>query len=86
MTRQEVYAAIDSERDYQEKMVADLSRPDMISDLHIGDTITAIQHNLDLATEAWYRGATPHIEATNYFRKIAALCVQAGEDYQMLPR
>lgn len=86
MTRQEVYATIDSERDYQDRMIADLSRPDMRPDLHVGDTLTAIQYNLDKAVEAWYKGADPHIEAMEFVRKIAGLCVQVGERYQMLPR
>lgn len=86
MERKEVYEAIDSERDYQEKGKADLSRPDMIKDLHVGDTIAAIQYNLDKALEAWYKGATPHINAMEYLRKVAGLCVQAGEEYGMLPR
>ena len=83
MSREEVYKAIDSERDYQDKMSASSDRPDMIEDLHIGDTITAIQRNLNQATETWYLGAVPHDEALKHFRKIAALCVKAGERYGM---
>ena len=76
-----VYNAIDSERDYQEKMKSDTSRPDMIPDLHIGDTIAAIQYNLDSARIAWYQGSVPHKEAMEFLRKIAGLVVQAGEEY-----
>jgi len=79
--RRSVYNAIDSERDYQEKMKADSSRPDMIPDLHIGDTIAAIQYNLDLARVSWYQGSAPHKEAMEFLRKIAGLVVQAGEEY-----
>lgn len=86
MERSEVYQAIDSERDFQEAGIKDLSRPDMIKDLHVGDTIAAINYNLTLAYEAWYKGATPHINAMEYLRKIAGLCVQAGETYGMSPR
>ena len=42
MKREEVYKVIDTERDFQEKMVADSSRPDMIEDLHVGDVLSAI--------------------------------------------
>lgn len=86
MERREVYKAIDSERDYQNKMIADDNRPDMIQDFHIGDTISAIQHNLNKSLEIWYKGAEPHEEAMVYIRKIAALCVQAGEKNGMSNR
>jgi len=86
MTREEVYKVIDTERDFQEKMIADPTRPDMIQDLHVGDTITAIQYNLNKALEAWYKGSVPHQYTMEFLRKIAALCVQAGETYGMPQR
>jgi hypothetical protein len=86
MNRLSVYSAIDSERDYQDNLIARLDRPDMIPDLHIGDTLSAIQYNLDKAREAWYKGSVPHEEAMEYLRKIAGLCVQAGENYGMAKR
>lgn len=86
MEREEVFDAISTERDFQEKLKADLSRPDVRKDFHVGDTLSAIQYNLDKARAAWYIGADPHIEAMKYLRKIAGLCVQAGETYGMLPR
>ena len=86
MERNKVYEAIDSERDYQEEMTKRDDRPDMIDDLHIGDTITAIQYNLNKAQEQWYIGSVPHQEAIKYLRKIAALCVKAGESYGMPKR
>lgn len=86
MERQQVYQSIDTERDYQEKMIANPQRPDMIEDLHVGDTLAAIQYNLQLATVLWYQGSAPHSGATEYLRKIAALCVQAGERYGMPSR
>ena len=81
MKRTEVYKAISSERDFQEKMIANPDRPDMIEDLHIGDTLTAIQYNLDEAREAWYKGSVPHQNTMEYLRKVAGLIVQAGENY-----
>jgi hypothetical protein len=79
MERKELYKAIDTERQFQIDMTAKESRPDMIEDLHVGDTLSAIQYNLDLARKAWYHGSTPHQGAMDYLRKIAGLCVQAGE-------
>ncbi len=86
MERIEVYYAIDSERDFQDEMTKRSDRPDMIDDLHVGDTITAIRYNLDKATSEWYKGAVPHQNTLEYFRKIASLCVKAGETYGMPKR
>ena len=86
MKREEVYKVIDTERDFQEEMVADSSRPDMIEELHVGDTLSAIEYNLDLARKNWYHGAAPHEGAMDYLRKIAGLCVQAGENFDMPER
>jgi len=83
MEREDVYKAIDTERDFQIDMTAKEDRPDMIQDLHVGDTITAIRYNLDLAQVAWYQGSVPHENAMEYLRKVAGLCVQAGEKYEM---
>ena len=86
MNRTEVYAAIDTEREYQDKCTADKDRPDMIDDLHIGDTLTAIRHNIRKAEDLWYKGAVPHQDAMEYLRKVAGLIVKAGETYGMPSR
>lgn len=83
MKRDDVFKAIDEERAYQEASAADDERPDMVPQLSVGDTLTAIQYNLAKANEAWYIGSVPHKEAMQYLRKIAALCVQAGEHHGM---
>lgn len=81
--REEVYKAIDSERNYQDAATELIERPDMIVDLHLGDTIAAMQYNLDKAREAWYKNATPHTEAMTYIRKICGLGVRMGEEQGM---
>ena len=86
MTRQEVYTAINTERDYQITHIANVDRPDMIEDLHIGDTIASIEYNLIAARGAWYYGSEPHQAALEYLRKIAGLIVQAGEKYGLPSR
>lgn len=86
MERQDVYKAIDSERDYQEEMTRNEFRPDMISDLHLGDTIAAMQYNLDLARVNWYQGAVPHTTAMEFIRKVCALGVQIAEKQGMPSR
>ena len=86
MTRDLVFKVIDEERMYQEKMAADENRPDMAPVLSVGETILAIQHNVNQAASAWYTGANPHESAMEHLRKIAALCVQAGEHFGMPSR
>jgi len=86
MKREDVYKALDSERDYQDEMSKSVFRPDMIEDMHIGDILSAIEHNLTLARAAWYKGFVPHPEAMTFLRKIGGLCVKAGESYGMSSR
>jgi hypothetical protein len=86
MDRSEVYEVIDTERDFQNEMTLRDDRPDMIKELHVGDTLSAIQYNLDLARKNWYHGAEPHEGAMEYLRKVSGLCVQAGEKYGMPKR
>jgi hypothetical protein len=79
MSREDVYKAIDTERDYQEKLIRDPSRPGMVEDLSLGDILTAMRHNLAKAEASWYAEADPHTETMTYLRKVGALAVQAGE-------
>lgn len=79
----QVIDAIIGERRYQDEMVDNTNRPDMIEDLHVGDIISAMEYNLSLARAAWYQGCAPHEGAMEYIRKICALGVQAGEKYGM---
>jgi hypothetical protein len=83
MERQEVFDVITSERNYQIEMTANNDRPDMIDDLHVGDTLTAMRVILNQAENEWYSGSVPHSNAMEYIRKIAGLSVQLGEKYGM---
>jgi hypothetical protein len=85
MERQEVYKAIDSERDYQEQ---GLKKEDshIVQEFDIAHGLNAIQYNLDLAREAWYKGHEPHGETMDYLRKIAGICVNLGEKKGMQKR
>lgn len=78
-----VYNTIDSELNYQEILTADKARADMIVDLHLGDTIAAMQHNLNKAREEWYLTAKPHTNAMAYIRKVCALGVRMGMVFGM---
>lgn len=52
----------------------------------MGGILTAIQHNLNKATAEWYIEQDPYPNTSDLLRKIAALCVKAGEDYGMTER
>jgi len=52
----------------------------------MGGILTAIQYNLNKAQAEWYLEKTPYPNTTDLLRKIAALCVKAGEDYGMSER
>lgn len=83
MTREKVYEALDSERAYQDEMSQRPDRPDMLEEMHMGDILAAIQYNLTVANGSWYNEATPYVNTTQYLRKIAALCIKAGETFGM---
>lgn len=84
--RQEILNIVSQERDYQEAETKKIERPDMIENFGMGDTLSAIQYNLDKARENWYIEAKPYPNTTSYLRKVAALCVKAGEAYGMTER
>lgn len=78
-SRKEVYAAIDTERDYQDAMTASAERPDMIANLSPGDHILAMEAILAEARREWYFGSAPHPGASEYIRKVTALGVRFME-------
>ena len=82
MTRQNVYAALDTEREFQNAAVVDPNNPVMI-DLQIGSTLAAIQLNLNKALLIWYSDSYPYQHTMHLIRKIGALSVQAGEKFGM---
>lgn len=86
MKRQEVYKIIDQERDYQDKLIADNRRKDIKPVLTVGETISAIDYNLTEARGFWYHNSDPQKKSMEYIRKIAALCVQLAESYDMPER
>lgn len=80
MKRQDVYQVIDSEREYQ---IAESQNPDgyVLPEMPLGSTILAIEHNINRARNDWYYEKAPYTNTMEYVRKIAALCVQAMEQY-----
>ena len=86
MDRDIVFKVIDDEREYQDDTSSSLDRPDMKRNMTTGDILCAIEFNLDAAKKEWYRDSYPHKQTIEYLRKIAALCVKAGEDFGMPER
>ena len=74
VTRQEVYAAIDSERDYQESLV----RND-VTDQRPLEQLALIEHVIAKIKADWYNN--PGFADMNYFRKIAGIAVRCMEQH-----
>lgn len=85
MDRNEVYESIDSERNYQEFQKQN-KQSHVVRDFPMGSAISAIEYNLNKVRDMWYNTTDPHMDSMEYFRKIAAICVQMGERYGMPPR
>lgn len=85
MDRTEVYKVIDSERDFQNNGKEN-DDSHIVEDFPLGSALSAIQYKLDLTRQMWYNDTTPHKEAMGEIRKIAAICVQMGEQFGMKPR
>ena len=82
MKIENVFKIIEIEREYQ-ILNEDKSQSHIVSSLNMGGILTAIQHNLNKAQAEWYHEKEPYPQTTDLLRKIAALCVKAGEDYGM---
>ncbi len=73
-TRQEVYVAVDGERDYQEVL-----NPDTLS---IGDEILLLEEYAERARYEWSIDfGEPETEALNMIRKIAGIAIRCMEHH-----
>ncbi len=78
-TRAEVYAAIDSERAYQNALGADRREPREINH-SVGDYLTMLQVYLHKALVAWTDNPGTD-EAMKAIRKVAGIAVRAMEEH-----
>jgi hypothetical protein len=78
-SRTDVYKAIDSERDYQEKLV----RNDVTNQQPL-EQLALIEHIIGQLKADWYN--KPGLVNMAYFRKIAGICVRAMEQHGAVPR
>lgn len=81
-SREQVYRAIDGERDYQDRLPP--SRTDSRS-LTVGDSITMLQHYQNEAVAAWTNNAGDE-PSLHVIRKIAGICVRCMEEHGAPPR
>lgn len=81
-TRQEVYAAIDGERAYQDNLpgIRTEGKPHTV-----GNYITMLQHYQNELVKSWAMCSGDH-EALHVMRKIAGIAVHCMEDHGALER
>lgn len=84
-SRQEVYAAIDTERAYQDKQwpSAEWSGDNNVSPnaLSIGEFILLMEEYASQARYSWTREKRPEMNALNIVRKIAGIAVNCMEQH-----
>lgn len=76
-TRQEVYEAIDTERDYQDRLGA--NRTDGRQQT-VGEYLTMMRHYMNKADEAWTNNPGD-AAALEVIRKIGGIAVRCMEDW-----
>jgi len=81
-TRAQVYAALDSEREYQDVLGSD--RTDG-SQHTVGDYIVMLQHYQNELVSAWTKNAGTN-KALEVMRKIGGIAVHCMEDHGAIPR
>lgn len=84
-TRQEVYAAIDSERDYQDRIWRNAAG-DGPNPLEVGEAILAMEDYLEQARKIWCREHKPCAQSLEFVRKVAGLAVSCMEQHGAPPR
>lgn len=75
-SRSEVYAAINTERDYQDSLWPDIQSAPRHS---VGEDLFLIQQLLYQAGQCWQYEPKPETETLNFIRKIAGVCVRTME-------
>lgn len=81
-TREQVYAAINTERDYQESLPATRTDGQPRS---VGDYVTMMQHYQTKLIAAWTENPGDE-QALHVMRKIAGIAVHCMEDHGAPPR
>jgi len=80
-SRQEVYAAIDSEREYQDRIWRLQEDPSFANELTIGEFVLLVQAYVDKARITWVDEPKPETETLHIMRKIAGIAVNCMEQH-----
>ncbi len=81
VNRDEVYQAIDSERDYQDSLWRAKHDPSFTNPLTIGEFLTLIDVYLGKAQAEWAVEPKPELNALGVVRKIAGIAVNCMEQH-----
>jgi hypothetical protein len=79
--RSEVYAAIDSERDYQDSLWPQDSRPGAPNPLSIGEFVLMLEEYTARARSEWTAEKAPESRTLGIVRKIAGIAVNCMEQH-----
>ncbi len=79
--RQEVYEAIDSEREYQDSLWPDHGGALTGNPLTIGEFVLLLQEYVSQARGEWTIEPKPEINTLNVMRKIAGIAVNCMEQH-----
>jgi hypothetical protein len=79
--REAVYAAIDSERDYQQLVWNGLKNHEADNPLTSGEFLTLLRVYLRKAEEAWAIEEKPEVNTLDVVRKIAGIAVNCMEQH-----
>ena len=80
-TRAEVYAALDSEREYQDQIWPERDIPDQPNNLTIGEFLVLIGVYLRKAEEEWAVEPKPELNTLEVVRKIGGIAVNCMEQH-----
>lgn len=86
--RQDVFHAINTERNYQIAETEKQSRLDMVPEFDMAHALLCIEEFTRQARENWYKDnpSNKYGTVTPLLRKIAGVCVNMGEKYGMPTR
>ena len=79
--RSDIYAAIESERAYQNSLWKDPAHPEHSNPLEIGEFILLIEEYAMKARKEWSEESKPEVAALNTIRKIAGIAVNCMEQH-----
>lgn len=80
-SRKEVYAAIDTERKYQDSLWPQDGRPDAPNPLTIGEFVLLMDAYLADAKDAWRKEKKPEMKTLDIVRKVAGIAVNCMEQH-----